>query len=53
MVQPVAVVTHVAIGACGIATELADGQLLSTAVADETGRLPQGHVTVSHYQNQL
>ena len=48
MVQPVAVVTHVAIGACGIATELADGQLLSAAAADEAGRLPQGLITVSH-----
>ena len=50
MVLPVAVVARMAVGACRVAAELADGQLLSTAVADETGRLPQGHVTVSHVQ---
>ena len=50
VVQPVAVVAGVAVGACGVAAELADGQLLPAAAADEAGRLPQGHVTVSHVQ---
>ena len=50
VVQPVAVVAGVAVGACGVAAELADGQLLPAAAADEASRLPQGHVTVSHVQ---
>jgi len=48
VVQPVAVVAGVAVGACGVAAELADGQVLPAAAADEAGRLPQGHVTMSH-----
>ena len=50
MVQPVAVITGVAVGTRSKAAELADGQLLSAAAADEAGRLPQGLITVSHVQ---
>jgi hypothetical protein len=48
VVQPIAMITLVAVGACGIAAELADGQLLPAAATDQGLGLSLGVIAVSH-----
>ena len=48
MVQPVAVITGVAVGTRSKAAELADGQLLPAAATDEACRLSLFIITSSH-----
>lgn len=48
VVQPVAVVALVAVGTCGVAAELADGQFLAATATDKAGCLSLIFISSSH-----